>query len=171
MTRKMAMNSSTNWSRRLRVSRSFRDAMMASNADPGPTPLIVWYSQSTPRKQSSANAARSHVEGKAARRFSIEKRHMPQLMNAAVIQGGRNTMCGSNARVRDASVQGRLDSNEPSVPRGLALFIYKTEQCECLEAAVTVRFAVRRRNIFTGHFQAIVFARAIGIDDPASERR
>ncbi len=41
MTRNMEMNSSTNWSRRLRVSRSFSDAMTASNADPGPTPLIV----------------------------------------------------------------------------------------------------------------------------------
>ena len=35
------MNSSTNWSRRCRVSSSFSAAMIASNADPGPTPLMV----------------------------------------------------------------------------------------------------------------------------------
>ena len=41
MTRKIEMKSSTNWSRRWRVSSSLSDAMTASSADPGPTPLIV----------------------------------------------------------------------------------------------------------------------------------
>ena len=40
ITRKIERNSKTNWSRRLRVSRSFNAAMTASSADPGPTPLI-----------------------------------------------------------------------------------------------------------------------------------
>jgi hypothetical protein len=35
------MNSNTNWSRRWRVSSSLSAAMIASNADPGPTPLTV----------------------------------------------------------------------------------------------------------------------------------
>ena len=41
MTRKIAMNSSTNWSRCRRVSRSFSAAISANSVEPGPTPLIV----------------------------------------------------------------------------------------------------------------------------------
>ena len=41
MTRKIEMNKSTNWSRRFRVSTSLSEAMTASSAEPGPTPLIV----------------------------------------------------------------------------------------------------------------------------------
>ncbi|MEJ2297262.1 MAG: hypothetical protein P8X94_01900 [Woeseiaceae bacterium] len=40
MTRKIDRNSNTNWSRRLRVSRSLSAAMIVSRAEPGPTPLI-----------------------------------------------------------------------------------------------------------------------------------
>ncbi len=42
ITRNIEMNSSTNWSLRRRVSSSFSAAMMASKAEPGPTPLIDW---------------------------------------------------------------------------------------------------------------------------------
>ena len=83
------------------------------------------------------------------RRFSMDKRQMQHAKKIAVIHIGRYWTCGSNATSKEASVQGRLESREPSVPRDLAIGI--AIQGQGLQAAVAVRFAMRRRYLDTWH--------------------
>ena len=161
MTRNMEMKSSTNWSRRLRVSMTFNEAIIASRADPGPTPLMVEYVPSTPRKQIKARKPRNHVDGIGRRvplvkgkkpqsdeeqqgqqRFSITKRQAPQTKKAAVIHHGRNCTCGASEKASANKVQGRLSSNEPSVPRALAILFIQAEQRQRLEALSPMCFAM-----------------------------
>ena len=178
MTRNMEMKSSTNWSRRLRVSMTFNEAIIASRADPGPTPLMVEYVPSTPRKQIKARKPRNHVDGIGrrvplvkgkkpqsdkeqqaddeeiaagvennrfnglAQRFSITKRQAPQTKKAAVIHHGRNCTCGASEKASANKVQGRLSSNEPSVPRALAILFIQAEQRQRLEALSPMCFAM-----------------------------
>ena len=68
--------------------------MMASSADPGPTPLIVWYSSSTPKKQASARAAyrktelsASDFESAIGREPDLVVAHDPVLFGTAANNG------------------------------------------------------------------------------------
>ena len=116
--------------------------MTASKAEPGPTPLIVRYVTSTPRKQASASAARNSQGGIGLRRTSMEYRHNAQAINAPVIQIGRNGRCASSANARATRVQGRLASNEPSVPRALAIVVVQPVQGQRFQALAAMGLAV-----------------------------
>ena len=89
-----------------------------------------------------ARKARNQVDGRAARRRSMEYRQTAHPRNAVVIHSGMNKTCGVIAIASDAIVHGRLDNNEPSVPRGLAIVTLQTEQRQRLEAAMAMGLAM-----------------------------
>ena len=66
-------------------------------------------------------------------------------MSEPVIQNGRYGACGTIANASATSVQGRLASNEPSVPRALDIAGILAVQRQRFQAATPMGLTVRRR--------------------------